>query len=72
MSAPPLEVRLAHLEGAFLQVDRRLESLDRMTVSRFDQQEGRFNQIDQRFNWLIGIVMTSWISTILTILLHRN
>ena len=71
MSAPPLEARLVHLEGAFLQVDRRLESLERMTVSRFDQQEGRFNQIDQRFNWLIGIVMTSWISTILTILLHR-
>ena len=78
MSAQPLEARLAHLEGAFLQVDRRLESLERAVDSRFNQVDSRFNQvesrfsiIDQRFNWLIGIVVASWISTIVTILVHR-
>jgi hypothetical protein len=82
MSAQPFEARLAHLEGAFLQVDRRLESLERLVASRFDQQDSRFSQmdarfesrfavIDQRFNWLIGIVIASWISTIVTVLFHR-
>jgi len=78
MSAQPLEARLAHLEGAFLQVDRRLETMERTMKSRFNQLETRFSQLetrlesrfsafDQRFNWLIGIVMASWISTIVTV-----
>ncbi len=78
MSAQPLEARLAHLEGAFLQVDRRLESLERAVDSRFNQVESRFNQIesrfsiiDQRFKWLTGIVVASWVSTIVAILVHR-
>ncbi len=69
---------MAHLEGAFLQLDRRMESLERMVDTRFNQVESRFNQlesrfpiIDQRFNWLTGILVTSWISTIVTVLLHR-
>ncbi len=82
MSAQPLDARLAHLEGAFLQVDRRLDSLERRlesferaTDSRFNQIDSRFNQMESRFesrfNWLIGIVVTSWISTIVTVLFHR-
>ena len=89
MSAQPIEVRLAHLEGAFLQVERRLDSLERSMdsrfsqidsrlgqmesrfESRFNQMESRFGIIDQRFNWLIGIVVASWISTIVTVLFHR-
>jgi hypothetical protein len=85
MSAQPWEARLAHLEGAFLQVDRRLESFERMVSvrfgevdarfnqieSRFNQMETRFSIIDQRFNWLIGIVVASWLSTVVTVLFHR-
>ncbi len=82
MSAQPLDARLAHLEGAFLQVDRcldslerRLESFERATDSRFNQIDSRFNQMESRFesrfNWLNGIVVTSWISTIVTVLFHR-
>jgi len=78
MSAQPFEARLAHLEGAFLQVDRRLESFERSVDVRFSQldsrlgqMESRFGIIDQRFNWLIGIVVASWISTIVTVLFHH-
>ena len=49
MSAQPLEARLAHLEGAFLQVDRRLESFERAVDSRFSHIESRFNQVEGRF-----------------------
>jgi len=89
MSAQPLDARLAHLEGAFVQVDRRLESLERSIESRFNQVDARFGQvesrltqmeskfearftiIDQRFNWLTGILVATWISTIVTVLFHH-
>ena len=103
MNPQPLEARLAHLEGAFVQVGERLNSIDhrldtieqvmqsrfgqleQVLVSRFalvDQRFGavdqrfatidqRFATIDQRFNWLIGIVVGTWITTILTILFHH-
>jgi hypothetical protein len=76
---------MAHVEGGFIQVnerlagmerrldrvDHRFESLDR----RFDAHERsialRFDQVDRRFNWLTGIVLSGWITTILTILFHR-
>jgi uncharacterized coiled-coil protein SlyX len=78
VSAQALEARLAHLEGAFGQMDRRLETLEHVVIegfkrvdTRFDQVEARFSLIDRRFNWLIGIVVASWISTIVTVLFHR-
>jgi tetrahydromethanopterin S-methyltransferase subunit G len=86
---------MAHLEGAFDQVNERLSSLDwrlgsfqqtvalrfdevdrridgrfGQTEARFAQIDVRFAQIDTRFNWLIGIVIGTWITTILTILFH--
>lgn len=71
MHAHPLEARMAHVEGAFNQVDRRLDGLER----RFDSF---VEQMDRRFNWLTGIVVGSWltmmatqITTILAILYHR-
>ena len=89
MSAQPLEARLAHLEGAFVQVDRRLESFERSVDARFGQVDAHFTQIesrlgqmetrfesrfammDQRFNWVIGIIVASWLSTIATVLFHH-
>ena len=75
MSAETLEARLAHLEGAFLQMDRRIESLERTVDARFSQIDSRFTQLETRFetrfNWVIGLIVTSWISTIVTILFHR-
>jgi hypothetical protein len=40
-------------------------------MPRFVQVDGRFAQIDTRFNWLIGIVIGTGITTILTILFHH-
>ena len=75
VSVETLEARLAHLEGAFLQMDRRIESLERTVDARFNHFESRFTQLESRFetrfNWVIGMIVTSWISTIVTILLHR-
>ncbi|HEY2476382.1 MAG TPA: hypothetical protein VGI19_16500 [Candidatus Cybelea sp.] len=65
---------MAHLEGVVQQVGERLNSIDRRLDSmdgRFAQVDARFAQIDTRFNWLTGIVVGTWITTILTILFHH-
>lgn len=81
----PLEVRMAHLEGAYEQtsqrlaaidlrfdaVDRRFDSIDR----RFDAVDRKFavleERVDQRFLWTIGVVLSTWLTTILAIFLHH-
>jgi len=67
MHATPLEARMAHIEGAFEQISERLGSIDR-----------RLDAMDSRFNWVIGIIVGTWvtlmatqITTILAILSHR-
>jgi tetrahydromethanopterin S-methyltransferase subunit G len=67
MRAHPLEARMAHVEEAFEQVNERLGSIDR----RLDAMGARFNHVDSRFTWLTGIIIGTWIATILTILFHR-
>jgi tetrahydromethanopterin S-methyltransferase subunit G len=82
MHAHPLDARIARLEGSFDQVnerlgsiDRRLDSFEHAVALRFDRSEQltnlRFDQIDRRFNWLTGIVVGTWITTILAVLFHR-
>jgi hypothetical protein len=60
MHTHPLEPRIAHLEGAFDQINERLGNIDR-----------RLEGVDQRFNWVIGTIVATWITTILTIIFHR-
>jgi tetrahydromethanopterin S-methyltransferase subunit G len=81
MHVHPLEARIAHVEGGFEQVNERLGSVDRRLdtmdgrfnhlESRCAQVDARFNRVDSRFNWLTGIVVGTWITTMLTILFHR-
>ena len=63
-------------------IERRLDSLEHTMNARFAQVEARFAQleqsiaarfavVDQRFMWLTGIMIGTWITTILTILFHH-
>ena len=45
---------MAHLEGAYEQVDKRLGDLNSTMDSRFAQIDGRFSQIDGRFTQIDG------------------
>ena len=69
MHAHPLDARIAHVEGAFDQVNERFsideyDGFDR----RFEGIDRRFESVDRRFKWLTGIVVATWATTILTIL----
>jgi tetrahydromethanopterin S-methyltransferase subunit G len=71
MHAHPLEARLAHVEGAFQQVNERLNSLERRLDSFEHVVALRFDQVDRKFTWLTGIVVATWITTMLTVLFHH-
>jgi hypothetical protein len=67
MHVQRFEARIAHVEGAFDQVNERLGSIDR-----------RLDAFDVRFNWIIGTIIGAWVTmistqvaTILTIFVHR-
>ncbi len=47
-----MEKHEAHLDARFQQVDARFQSLE----SRIDNQ---FLKIDHRYNWIIGLIITS-------------
>jgi hypothetical protein len=49
MSAQPLDVRMAHLEGVYEQLDKRLGDLTATIDGRFTQMDSRFTQLDSRF-----------------------
>jgi hypothetical protein len=79
MSAQPLEVRMAHLEGAYEQIDKRLGDLTYSIESRFARVDARLdalnNKIDDRFGGLqwrmTSLIVGTWITTILAVLLHH-
>ena len=73
-----LGVRIAHLEGAYEQVDKRLGAVESILsqlrseinqlrtelMARIDAQTGR---MDSQFHWLLGMIFTSWITLLLAI-----
>lgn len=79
MPGNPLETRMARLEGAYDQVNYRLDSLDgnlnalRHELSTLSAKVDAFSnrldsKIDQRFMWTVGIVTSTWLTTIAAIL----
>ena len=68
-----LDQRFAQIDQRFAQIDHRFAQVDQ----RFAQVDQRFALIDHRFNWLMGIVVVTWVTTvgawtttILTLLYH--
>ena len=85
MSSQPTDIRMAQLEGSYHQVadrlngidrrlngiDRRLDAFDQKIDARFAQVDARLGHVEQQFMWVIGLIVTSWVTTILAVLLHR-
>lgn len=53
----PVEERIAHIEGTLDQMDKRVSSIDH----RLDAMDAKF---EAKFNWIIGLILTSWITII--------
>ena len=56
-----LEVRIAHLEGAYEQIDKRLAGVE-TGVAQLRQQ------MYEQFRWIVGIQILAWISILGTLL----
>jgi tetrahydromethanopterin S-methyltransferase subunit G len=71
MAADALAVRIAHLEGAYEQIDKRLGVIegDIRGLRGEIQEVGR--KLDTTFRWVIGIILVNWVTLMLAILLHR-
>ena len=70
MSAQPLEIRMAFLEGTIDQMNHRLDSMDRRLDGmdrRLDSIERGMDQrftsldqkIDKQFLWVVGLIVIS-------------
>ena len=83
--ADALEVRIAHLEGAYEQIDRRLAAVENGLSHLRHESAANFAQLRQemaqsrqqaqeQFRWILGFQIVTWISilgTLLAILFHR-
>lgn len=70
MGAETMESHVSALEGAYKQVADRLNGMD-ARIGSIELRIDTFSRdIDQRFNWLTGIVVATWITTMLAILFH--
>jgi hypothetical protein len=75
MAADSLEVRIAHLEGACEQIDKRLGSLETRVASLEQKVDAGFAQLRTElitmFRWIVGIVFVNWVTLMLAVLLRR-
>lgn len=75
MAADALDVRIAHLEGAYEQIDRRLGAVEGRMASMEHKVDIGFAQLRQElsttFQWVVGIILINWVTLMLAILLRR-
>ena len=76
--ADTLDVRIAHLEGAYEQIDKRLAGVETAVVELRHEMSQQISQLRQetreQFRWLLGFQILSWLSilgTLLTFLLRQ-
>lgn len=75
MSAQPLDVRIASLEGSYQQVSDRLNSIDRR-LDGFEQKvETRFSALDSKLDGLqwrmTALIVGTWITVMASIFFHH-
>ena len=75
MSAQPLEIRMASLEGSYRQVSDRLNSIDHR-LDGFEQKvESRFGATDSKIDglqWRVTtLILGTWITVMASIFLHH-
>lgn len=56
--------RLARIEGIIEQLDKRLESSESGQRQGFADVSRRLTTIERRFDWVIGLIFTSWLSIV--------
>ena len=63
-----LEVRIAHLEGAYEQIDKRLAGVETGLAQLRQEMAQLRQQMYEQFRWIVGIQIIAWISILGTLL----
>ena len=58
----------AQIESLKQNTTAQIESLEKNTAARIDAVERKIESLDRRMNWFLGLLFTSWLSTIGVIL----
>jgi tetrahydromethanopterin S-methyltransferase subunit G len=59
------------LESIEQKIDAQVGGLRQEMNARFAQTDGRFEQMDRKFMWVIGIGITSWATILLEVFLKH-
>ena len=77
-----LDVRIAHLEGAYEQIDKRLGGVESAlgqlrsemgqlrSELRSEMYQGRSEltaRMDSQFRWLLGTILSTWVTLLLAV-----
>lgn len=60
-----MEIRIAHLEGAYEQVSHRLNGIEQRLVALEQRIDSLRNSMDQKFLWVMGLVLVSILSPLI-------
>ena len=60
--------RLSRLEGAYEQVDRRLDDMNRLIDSLRGDMNNRFNEVNSRINNLYVLFFGGWVTIMVAII----
>ena len=63
-----LEVRIAHLEGAYEQIDKRLAGVEAGLLQVRQEISQLCQETREQFRWLLGFQILAWISILGTLL----
>ncbi len=66
-----MEERIGRLEGAYEQIRDRLNGIDGRLAGIESSVDTLRTHVDQRFMWQTGLIVGTWMTTILTVLFHR-
>jgi hypothetical protein len=69
-----IDQRFASIDLRFASIDQRFAGVDQRFVSvdhRFVSIDRRFADIDKKLSWIVGLIIATWTTTILTVLFHR-
>lgn len=76
MSVQPWEPRVSRLEGAYEQVDKRLDSIDKRLETFRDEAGRRFDGIDRKIDALqwraTSLILGTWVTVMLAIFFHKG
>jgi hypothetical protein len=66
-----MDARFSSIDARFSSIDARFSSIDARLIAMDARFDALDRKIDQRFMWTIGVVLGSWLTTILAIFLHH-